>query len=269
MSKRKPAQKSLKNEIKRYNNFLKGAAVISSMVPGVERRKKEAEARLLFFNHMPDSIIDEFGDKLYEDQKHNEEQARLHVPGLPSVNRESIRVLSTGTTSSSDYLEITQTYRHSAALDNSHEGILHFQGQSEPLEVKMVNDAFVKLADERTKSRTLPPRLNRINKKLGKKFRVAQQSYDKAKNGIVGIDQSAIQLRDVLEQLWGGLVVLIRKINPRKYNKADLKLNATGKSIAIECLAANYINKKKLTDLLEIVSKIHDEISTACTSLSN
>ena len=125
----------------------------------------------------------------------------------------------------------------------------------------MVNDTFVKLADERAKSRTLPPRLNRINKKLGKKFRVAQQSYDKAKNGIVGIDQSAIQLRDVLEQLWGGLVVLIRKINPRKYNKAELKLNATGKSIAMECLGAKDINKKKLTELLEIVSKIHDEIS--------
>jgi hypothetical protein len=107
----------------------------------------------------------------------------------------------------------------------------------------------------------LPPRLNRINRNLGKKFRVAQQSYDKAKNGIVGIDQAAIQFRDVLEQLWGGLVVLIRKKEPRKYNKADLKLNATGKRIAIECLAADTVSKQKLTNLLEIVSKIHNEIS--------
>ena len=29
----------------------------------------------------------------------------------------------------------------------------------------------------------------------------------------------------------------------------------------MECLGANDINKKKLTELLEIVSKIHDEIS--------
>lgn len=261
MSKRKPAQKSLKNEIKQYDNFLKGAAVISNLVPGIERRKREAEARLLFFTHMPDSIIDEFGDKLYNEQKHHEEVAKLHLPTLPAISRENIRVLSTGTSSSSDYMEITQTYRRSAAIESSQEGILHFQELAEPVNVKIVHDSLSKLAEENAKNKTLPPRLNRINKNLAKQFRIAQQSYDKAKNGILGVDQAAIQLRDVIEQLWGGLVVLIRKINPRKYSKAELKLNAAGKEIAIEYLAADDISKKKLTDLLEKSSKIHDEIS--------
>jgi hypothetical protein len=263
MSKRKQAQNSLRNEIKRYDTFLKGAAIISGLVPAVEQRKREAEAKLLFFTHMPDSIIAEFGDRLYGEQKYNEEQTKLHLPVLPAVSRESIRVLSTGTSSSSDYMEITQTYRRSSAIESSQEGTLHFQGLVEPAKVEIVHDTFSKLAEERARNSTLPPRLNRINKNLAKKFKVAQQSYDKAKNGIVGIDQAAIQLRDVLEQLWGGLVILIRKINPRKYNKAELKLNATGKTIAIDCLAADDIAKKRLTELLAIASKIHNEISDA------
>jgi len=261
MSERKPTLNSLNSEIKIYDNFLKGAAVMSGIVPDIERRKREAEARRMFFKHMPDSIIDEFGDKLYEDQKNNEEQAKLHVPTLPMVGRESIRVLASGTSSSSDYIEITQTYRRSATFEPSEEGILHFQGPMEYAKVEMVHDTFSKLAEERAKSRTLPPRLNRISKNLGKKFRVAQNNYAKAKNGILGVDQSAIQLRDVIEQLWGGLVILIRNINPRKHNKAELKLNSTGKVIAVEELANTDPNKKKLTDLLEKASRIHDEIS--------
>jgi hypothetical protein len=149
MSKGKLVQKSLRNEIRGYDKFLNGAAVISGLVSPVEQREREAEAKLLFFTHMPDSIIDEFGDKLYEEQKHNEELARIHLPVLPAVSRESTRVLSTGTASSSDYIEITQTYRRSAVIKSPPEGMVYFQGSAELAKVEIENLAVDEISKKK------------------------------------------------------------------------------------------------------------------------
>ncbi|MBE0573434.1 hypothetical protein IH575_00825 [Candidatus Dojkabacteria bacterium] len=258
MSEKEEWKKSLENEIEHYDDYLKKAKDITDLVSDVEQKKEEAETKLLFVNSMPEPILSELGGILFVFQKHDEEQLKLHLPVLPTITPETSRYMSTGTSTSSGYFDIIQTYRHSDAVIQSTEETFP---AIDPESVSKVYIAFTDLADKKSKKTSLPPVLDRINKDLGSKFIVAQQSYEKAKNGIVGIDQSAIQLRDILEQLWGGLVNLVRQKDPRKYKGSGLNLDTKGKAIVVANLATDEINAKKLTLLLETVSTIKYQLS--------
>jgi len=259
MSEKDEWEKSLENEVDQCDDYLEKAKDISDLVPEVEQRKKEAQAKLLFVRSMPESILAERGHILFVFQKRDEEQLKNHLPGLSRISPETKRYMINGTSTSSEYFDIVQTYR----LSGSTEPI---QGKStfpevEPRKVEIVYSAFTELAQEKSKKQSLPPILNRLNKDLGDKFVVAQKNFEKAKSGIVGIDQSAIQMRDVLEQLWGGLVQIVRKQDPRKYKGVELNWNPRGKQIVIECLTDDLMDMQELARMLDIMTSIHSQIS--------
>lgn len=259
MSKRNEWKKSLENNIERCDDYLTKAKDVSDLVPNVVQRKKEDEAKLLFVTNMPESILTELGDNLFDFQKHDEEQLKIHLPSLPQITPKTTRYFASGTSSDSDYFDIIQAYRYSDAEEQFSNDMKVSQGDAESIE--KIRFVFSNLASEKSKKQSLPPILNKINTQLGDKFTVALQNYDKAKNGIVGIDQSAIQFRDVIEQLWGGLVNLVRQKDPRSYKDVKLNLDPKGKMIVVDCLGANEIDKKKLTLLLENLTTIKSQIS--------
>jgi len=260
MSLQEEWKKSLEDEIERCNDFLKKSKDIADLVPSVEERKREAEAKLLFVRKMPESVLTELGKPLFIFQRHNEEQLRTYLPGLTPVDPAAKLYMTSGTTDSSYYLEIVQTYRNSNAV--AHPPYDTSFAQTDVESVEQVHTAFRELAEERSNKRTLPYMLNNINRDLGDKFVVAQESYLKAKNGIVGIDQSAIQLRDVIEQLWGGIVLMVREKDPKRYKGVELNLDNKGKSIAIDCLSGGIgSNAQQLARLLESMTTIKRQLS--------
>lgn len=259
MSQKDEFKKSLENEIEQCDDFLKKAKDIADIVPLVVEHKKEAEAKLVFVDNVPEPIMAERGGILFVFQKHDEEQLNSYLPELPGITPEGRRYLASGSSDSSEYFDIVQTYRRADLQPYNASGEFFTKTDIESLDKVIV--VFSELADEKAKKKTLPPLLNKINNDLGEKYKVAQDSYDKATNGIVGVDQSAIQLRDVIEQLWGGLVKAVREKDPRKYKGVELNLDVKGKGIAVECLAPDQVNKQKLTLLLDSMSTIKAQIS--------
>ena len=201
---------------------------------------------------MPESILTELGGKLFTIQMHDEAQLKQNLPGLPSITPETIHYMGSSTSSSSSYSIIIKTCRLSSDIVVS---------QKDVESIDKVSIAFSDLADEKSRKQDLPPLLNKINYQLGDKFTVAQNNYEKTKSGIVGIDQSAILLRDVIEQLWGGLVNFVRQKDPRKYKGVELNLNVTGKRIVVDCLATDEIRRQKLTLLFDNLATIKKQLS--------
>ena len=72
-----------------------------------------------------------------------------------------------------------------------------------PTWIEPINDAFTELAKYKAQKADLPPKLDKINVDLGKKFKIALTTIEKSRNGIRGVDQAAIHMRDILEQAWG------------------------------------------------------------------
>jgi len=252
MSQKDEWKKSLDNDAEKCDDFLKKTKDATDLVPAVEHRRKEIEAKIVFVESMPEPVLTELGRKLFTFQLHDEAQLRQNLPGLPSITPEAKRYLTSGTSDSSAYTVIIHTCLEAPNTKLS---------QTEVESINKVSMAFSDLANDKSRKLNLPPLLNKINNQLGDKFIVALESYEKAKNRIVGIDQSAIQLRDVLEQLWGGMVNMVRQKDPRKYKGVELNLDPKGKKIAVDCLATDDIGKQKLTLLLETLSTIKSQLS--------
>jgi hypothetical protein len=252
-------KQSLRNKITKRNEFIADIKELSDLAAEAEERNKEDEAKLFFVENMPEPILIEAGRPLFIFEKHDEEQQNKYLPDLGDDVAQARRYMNrSGSTSSSGYMELVEVYRAYDSVTLPFKGLV-VEVNTEP--VQEVYSVFSDLAEEKSKKENLPPRLNKINVQLGDKFEVALQSYEKAKGGLAGVDQSAIQLRDIIEQLWGGIVNLVRNKDPRRYKGVQLNLDANGKRIAVECLAPDDINKQKLTLLLETLYKLKGELS--------
>jgi hypothetical protein len=252
VTKKDEIEQSLENEIERIDETVDGIRDLNELVPGLQERRKEAVAKLTFVKYTPDAVFSEFEDNFYDIQKSDEEQAKRYVIPVPEITPEMARYWSSGTASTSSFYEVHSTV---ANFDN----LLEVGGHEW---AKPITDAFSELADEKAKKAELPAKLDSIQEDLGKMFTIAQKNVEKAKSGIVGVDQSAKQLRDVIQQLWGGLADLARKRGPAKYKRRRLALKKIAdRNIVVQCLADNEINAKKLTMLLSSMAKLHLDLS--------
>ena len=96
---------------------------MTELATEAEERNKEDEAKLLFVEHMPEQILAERGQSLFLFEKHDEEQLNRYLPSLSQVTLDAKRYINkSGTTYSSSYAEIVETYRLSG------EGITPYTG---------------------------------------------------------------------------------------------------------------------------------------------
>jgi len=100
---------SLENENKQYDEYLKRAKEAEELVPHIQERKKETEAKITFVRAVPEEFLVELGDTLYILQRHDEEQAKNLVPKLPKISKADVRILASGTTDTSAYAELSNT----------------------------------------------------------------------------------------------------------------------------------------------------------------
>jgi hypothetical protein len=109
----------------------------------------------------------------------------------------------------------------------------------------------------------LHERLDKINRDLGARFNVALTTYAKCQNGIVNVDLPAIQFRDVLQQIWGGLVNMAR-IKNEEVRNSGMRFELRGekdRALVADLLANNSVPKIKLLELLDDMNSLHYSLS--------
>lgn len=259
MSQREEWKKSIKNKIKKREEFIGNVKELSDLAAEANEQNKEDEAKLLFVENMPESLLAERGQSLFLFEKHQEEQLGRYLPGLSHVTSEARKYINiSGTSSSSAYMEIVQTYRLSDEVSIPFNGDA-FSINAEPVEI--VYTAFADLAEAKSKKTNLPPRLNKINQNLGEMFTIATQNYQKAQIGLMLVHQSAMDLRAVLQQVWGGLVALARKKDSRNLKNHTESRKESDRIIVAECLIADEVERKILITSLDNLAKLYSDLS--------
>jgi hypothetical protein len=253
-------KKSLENKIEKRKKFIKNVKELTDLAADAEERNKEDEAKLFFVDHMPEPILVERGQPLILFEKHDEERLNRYLPDFSQITTEARNyIIASGTTDSSSYAEIVETYRLSGGETHP------YTGGFTPFEMKSideVSDVFTSLAEEKAKKENLPPRLNKINENLGEMFTIALQNYEKTNIGLGMVHQSAMDLRAVLQQLWGGLVALAREKDPASTKSHRFEIAKQGDRIfVVECLIADEVEKKKLISSLDILAKLYSDFS--------
>lgn len=260
MSRKPEWKKSLENKIKARKELIRKVKEWAEIAADAEEANKKDEAKLYFVEHMPEEILDERGETLFLFESHDEKWLMNQLPNLPEVTSSLRTSMHSGTADSSEYLAIAQSYRRSTAIDNSY-SLPFSQEQTEKIE--QVYQVFSDLADETAKKERLPGRLNRINRELGEKFTITIRNYQKANAEIMGIDQSAIQMRSILEQLWGGMIILAKKNIPNTYKDSRLALQKENhRRIVVDALVSDDVERKNL--ILSL-----DKMASLATTFSN
>lgn len=137
------------------------------------------------------------------------------------------------------------------------------QQSTVPTWIGPVSDGFSELAEYKAKKADFPPKLEKINTNLGEKFKVTMKNIDKARHRIVGVDVAAFQMRDILDQAWGGIVDIVKRKYPRRPARfSDLPIRKEANRIFVaECLGKDDNQKKKLMLLFDNMKTLHCNLS--------
>lgn len=256
MAEREDLIDSIEKEIKGYKDALKGIKDLDESVPSIQERIKEAEVKLLVAKNAPVDYMTENAPTLLTMQLYDESRVTLQVENFRGIVSPMVSEFSSssGTTSTYDNLIVN----------------LVSNGQPYsappfpfPTWIEPINYAITELAKYKAQKADLPPKLEKIKEDLGKKFTVALATIEKAKNRIVGVDQAAIHMRDVLDQAWSGVANIVKEKNPKrphKYSELHLRKQANRTFVA-ECLGKDEAQNRKLVLLFENMKILHSTLS--------
>lgn len=247
MSKRDEIRNSLEREDEFYVEFLDKTRKLVELVPYVQERRRDVEAVRKIVENAPDDVLDEAGSALLEGHRFDEQRAERLVGLVAPVSLVLIEQMATGTSVVSEYIQMTNS-----VIDET---------SPAPWSVPF-RQSVEKIAAEKAKKKSLPPRLDMINHDLGEKFTKTQRSVEKARADIIGVDQAVKRMRDILQQLWGGLGELARKRGPRRERRRGLKHGREKDQVFVSRqLLDDERGQKRLMRLIGILSKMKGDLS--------
>ena len=241
----------LKKDIKSCDDYLTKTANLVKHAPSIQRKKEEKETNLKIIEGLPVDIAEELAPILLSSEM-NDDTFRKLTPKLPDISPFFIRSIENTSGSSSAYIAIST-------------GVILDYGS--PVNRSEWTEDVLSTISQYTKKiqqqEYLPARLDKINLKLGKMYLVAYESFIKSQKTILGVDQAAIQMRDVLDQTWGGLLNIAREKNKNKRIEVSaLAFRKENDRKELACILTNEIfSNKRLIELLDDAYSLYRKLS--------
>jgi hypothetical protein len=242
-------EESLNNEINHYEKLLELFKNLVNLVPHIQERKQEAEVKLELAKNVPDDVIEEISPGLINIEKSEEKLLDDKISHFGTAANLIMDYFPISTGSASAYQEIVFD------IPNYDMDIYS--------NIDPIKKGFVILAEDKSRKTETPKLLSNIYPDLGDMYVEARNSVDKAKGRIINVNQAVMDLRDVLQQIWGALGQKAVESNPEKWhgiqNKGFKKHNH--RAIVADCLTDNSLDRDKLLILLGNMYKLFTDLS--------
>lgn len=251
MSAKDDLEKSRYNEKEKLRGFINLSIEAGKIVPDAQRRLRDLEAQEKLMDVLPDDVGEEFAGQILPFQLDAERQAVHFLPQPTIITVETRRYLgsSTGTsTVLSSYFSSFETYEPSGETPS-------WLGQAKGI--------IVTMAEDEARKEHIVNRLASLKPDLGDSFKVAEDTFEKARGGPSLVSQGVMAMRSVIDGLWGELAELARKKEPgktKKYSGLQRRREAHRELVA-ECLTDNNMEKNKLIYQLDKLNELHAEMS--------
>lgn len=194
---------------------------------------------------MPEDVAEEIAPKLLTMQRESFQLFQSRIPKIAQFHFN----LSTNSTSSG-----------TASIYQSEISSLYKNYPTETW-AKDSLESFDQLANEKATKSSLLIKLGSIDANLPAFFSAAVDSYGKSKSHIVGLDNAAMRIRDLIQQLWGALVARAQQNCGTKIGKNRLALSRSADREKVSLCLANPNNKKELLLVLNQFSELWLDIS--------
>lgn len=246
-------ENKLKADISQSDDYFDKTSKIVKAAPSIQKWKEGKETSLKIIQGLPKDVAEELAPHLLAWEEENDKVIKPLFPALPDITPLFIQTVESSSGSTTPYIvNATNTILSCECYVDADadwiDGV-----------TAIINEHTLKIQKEDY----LPLRLEKINPHLGEMYKIANNSVIKSQNNIIGIDQSAIQMRDVLEQVWGGLVEMAREKNiDPTINMNNLKLKKTGdRDLVATLLSTALFPKLKIFELLSDAYSLHLKLS--------
>jgi hypothetical protein len=249
-------EKKLKKDIDQYDDILKKTSNLVEAVPYIQRLKEDKEISLKILRGLPIDIAEELSPSLLALENKNDEAVKPILPVIQDISPLFIKTVESSSGSATPYI-VNAT---NIAMDYQNPGL------GNPDWIDFLFETVTEFIDKIQLEQELPNRLNKINTNLGEMFIKANESFVKSKNKIITVDQSAMHMRDVIQQVWGGLVAIARQKNLNQKVNVKIRLEIKTEShrrMVADVLANQFYSKTKLEELLNGASQLYYKLSDA------
>lgn len=251
MSAKDDLEKSRNNEKEKLKGFINLSIEAGKIVPDAQRRLRDLEAQEKLMDILPDDVAEEFAGQVLPFQLDAERQAVnfLPQPSIITVDTKRYMGSSTGTsTVFSSYFNSFEPYETS--------------GES-PTWLGEAKGILVTMAEDKARKEHIFNRLVSLKPELGESFKVAEDTFEKAKGGPSLVSQSVMAMRSVIDGLWGELAELARKKEPVKTKKYSglQRRREVHRGLVAECLTNNNMEKNRLIYQLDKLNELHADMS--------
>lgn len=243
----------LNDDIELSNDYLNKTTKLVEGVPHVQRWKEGKETSLKILYGLPKDRAEELAPLFLSWEKASDNVIKSAFPVVTDVSPLFIQAVESSSGSPTPYIV------------NATNAALEYEYSNDVIpewvpKVTAVIDAHTQKIQQED---YLPKRLNKIYSDLGKMYEIAVESFHKCQAKIIGIDQSAIQLRGVIEKVWSGLVYMARQKNTNpKLNMKYLELKKQGdQDLVATILETTLFPKIKILELLDNAYLLHKNIS--------
>lgn len=244
----------LSDRIAKEDEVLRRTTEWVEIAPFIQMQKEQDETSLAILNSVPEEIAEEIAPKLLQIEEENNKIIVANLPDIPSPRVMAIKELSTtGSGTVTPYV---------SAITNI---MIPYNPVAEK-QPEWVKESIVIIGNHthRVAQREyIPQRLDKLNPNLGKMCREAFYSFNRCQNGIIGVDVSANHFRDILQQIWGGLVSMTDVTNKNSNrNTKNLQLRKEGdRNLVADILATDIFPKRKLLALLSDMYDLYYNLS--------
>jgi len=245
--------------IKRGKKYIEDSQKIIKHVSDVQRQIQSDEMALNLLSFFHEDVADKYAPMWLQKEENNNAYFEQIMPSFQDINFDRLSELPI-TTSGTVYMYASSIYEMETSSNINYVDLSKAKSILENYLQKLSREEY------------LPNRLELINTGLGEAFNIAIDSYNKNKAEVIGVDQVAIQLRDILQQVWGGLCDLARSKNTdptKNLNHLELK-KVNDRGLVAEILADHRISNDDLVNLLSDMESLHSTLSGLCKDpLSN
>lgn len=231
MSNAEDLKRSVQNEYEHWDKTIKKIKLLADLIPNLEERKKEAKAKMVFVNNMPLDFLEEISPNLIQIQIADENKiANFKMDDISISASYPLSNLSDTSGSISSFDSFTNLIK-----DNS--------SPSEAVPTKITQE-FQLLADEKAKKLSILENLRKINIELEAVYIQVNDNYIKCLNGIMNINQVAMDMREIIRMLWGELSQIAKTKHPENFNFQHNQHKTENHRIAVAKSLSNSFDKQ-------------------------
>lgn len=232
--------------------MLRRINIYLSIVPSLQNKKEEAEKILELVNCLPDDVVDELASYLIPIQKQDNQFMVSNLSFIPEIDfKQASTDINTSGSQTAYVSSVTAVIDSGKNNDTNRQWVSNTQ---------VIIENITNYPDRR---KNVIQRLKQIYPGLSDIFIVACKNYDECKARSLEINHGAMQLRNVLNQLWGNLLEFTRSKFPNekgKLSNLQLKKNED-RNILVEILAENDYAKVKLSQSLDLIYSLFCQLS--------